>query len=164
MIKDVEDKFVDFLSQKKLKYTSQRRTILSEAFRVRGHFTAEELLESAKKKDRSISKATIYRTLSLLKESRLLEEQDFGSGRKLYERLSGRPHHDHLICIRCNRILEFENEQIERLQSEEAASRGFTIVFHSHKLFGFCGRCGTGADAGAGAGTAGAAHGAREAA
>ncbi len=141
MIPDAERQFIDFLAQRKLKYTSQRRTILVEAFRAKGHFTADALLDLAKKKDRSIGKATLYRTLSLLKESRILEEQDFGGGRKSYEPLLGHPHHDHLICVQCHKILEFENDEIERIQEEEARKLGFKTVFHSHKLFGFCRDC-----------------------
>ncbi len=133
------------MSGKDLKYTSQRKTILEEAFRATGHFTAEELLKFAKKRDKSISKATLYRTLSLLTESRLLEEQDFGSGKKSYEQLNGRHHHDHLICVKCHQILEFENDEIERQQEEEARKRNFRVVFHSHKLFGFCESCAAGA-------------------
>lgn len=142
MTKDAEKRFVEFLKEKSLKYTSQRRAILLEAFRAPGHFTADELLEVAKGRDKTISKATLYRTLSLLTQSRLLEEQDFGSGKKSYERLLGHAHHDHLICVRCHKILEFENADIERLQDEEARRRGFKIVFHSHRLFGFCKECG----------------------
>jgi Fur family ferric uptake transcriptional regulator len=138
---EAERKFAEFLSEKRLKYTSQRRTILAEAFRATGHFTAEELFELAKKHDRTISKATLYRTLALLRESGLLDEQDFGNGRRSYERLLQRHHHDHLICIRCKKILEFENDAIEKLQEEEADRRGFRIVFHSHKLFGVCSQC-----------------------
>lgn len=141
MLHAAEKKFRDFLSGQSLKYTCQRRTILIEAFKAKGHFTADELLELTKKHDRTISKATLYRTLRLLKQSRLLEEQDFGDGKRSYERLLQRHHHDHLICIKCKRILEFENERIEKIQEAEAERRGFKIVFHSHKLFGICRQC-----------------------
>jgi Fur family ferric uptake transcriptional regulator len=141
MMREAERKFAEFLSQKSLKYTPQRRTVLAEAFRATGHFTADELFELARKHDRTLSKATLYRTLALLRQSGLLEEQDFGNGRRSYERLLQRHHHDHLICIRCKKILEFENDAIEKLQEEEAGRRGFKIVFHTHKLFGFCSQC-----------------------
>ncbi len=140
MIQQAERAFSDFLEKKDLKLTSQRRTILHQAMRE-GHFSAEDLLEFAKKEDPTVSKATVYRTLSLLKESNILEEQDFGDGKKLYERAQGRKHHDHLVCIKCGRILEFENEAIERLQDSEAGKHNFKIVYHSLKLFGFCHSC-----------------------
>jgi Fur family transcriptional regulator, ferric uptake regulator len=141
LVKAAESAFVDYLNDHELKYTSQRKVILREALQVKGHFTAEELLNLSKKRDQKISKATLYRTLMHLKDSRLLEEHDFGYGRKLYERLYRHHHHDHLICVKCNQILEFENNHIEKLQTQEAQRKGFKIIFHSHKLFGLCKRC-----------------------
>ncbi len=140
MIQEIESSFSGFLEKKDLKLTSQRRTILHQALRD-GHFSAEMLLDFSKKQDPTISKATVYRTLALLKESKILEEQDFGDGKKFYERSQGRKHHDHLICIKCGKIIEFENEAIERLQDAEAKKHQFKIVYHSLKLFGFCKDC-----------------------
>ena len=141
MIKEAERAFSDFLEKKDLKLTSQRKAILHEALEARGHFSAEQLLSLSKKADNTISKATVYRTLALLKESKILEEQDFGDGKKLYERGQGRKHHDHFICIRCGKIIEFENDHIEKLQDSEAKKHHFKVVYHSHKLFGFCKNC-----------------------
>ncbi len=140
---EAEKIFSEFLEKKDLKLTSQRRTILHEALEATGHFSAEKLLQYSKKADPTVSKATVYRTLALLKESEILEEQDFGDGKKLYERAQGRSHHDHLICIRCGAIIEFENQKIEDLQNSEAARHRFKIVYHSLKLFGFCAGCKT---------------------
>ena len=141
MIKEAEKSFSDFLEKKDLKLTSQRNTILHQAIHADGHFSAEKLLELSKKADRTISKATVYRTLTLLKESKILEEQDFEGGKKLYERAQGRKHHDHFICIRCGKIIEFENDHIEKLQDFEAKKHHFKVVYHSLKLFGFCKNC-----------------------
>lgn len=141
MLKEAESAFTAFLEKKALKLTSQRRTILRQAIEASGHFSAEKLLEFSKKKDSTISKATVYRTLALLKESGILEEQDFGEGKKVYERAQGRKHHDHLVCIKCGKIIEFENDTIERLQDQEAGRHQFRIVYHSLKLFGFCKNC-----------------------
>lgn len=141
MIKEAERAFSKFLESKDLKLTSQRRTILRQAVQADGHFSADKLLEYSKKADPTISKATVYRTLALLKESKILEEQDFGEGKKLYERAQGRRHHDHFVCIHCGKIIEFENDQIERLQNAEASKCRFKVVYHSLKLFGFCKDC-----------------------
>jgi Fur family transcriptional regulator, ferric uptake regulator len=140
MIKQAEKHFSEFLEEKDLKLTTQRRTILHQAMRE-GHYTAEELLEYSKKEDSTVSKATVYRTIALLKESNIIEEHDFGEGKKLYERSEGRKHHDHLICIKCGKIIEFENDPIERLQDSEAKKHNFKIVYHSLKIFGFCNSC-----------------------
>ena len=138
---ETEKIFSEFLENKALKLTSQRRSILRQAVEAKGHFSAEELLKYAKQQDPTISKATVYRTLALLKESKILEEQDFGDGKKLYERAQGRKHHDHLVCVKCGKIIEFENEEIEKLQDAEAKKNQFQVVYHSHKLFGFCKDC-----------------------
>ena len=141
MIKEAEQAFSKFLEQKDLKLTSQRRTILHEAIQAKGHFSADELLDFSKKADPTVSKATVYRTLALLKEGGILEEQDFGGGRKVYERAQGRKHHDHFVCVKCGKIIEFENDHIERLQDSEAKKCQFKVVYHSLKLFGFCKNC-----------------------
>lgn len=136
-----EKNFEEFLASRDLKYTSQRRSILLEAFGTKRHFGAEELLDRVKKRDRTISKATLYRTLALLTESKILEGHDFGDGHMSYEPIVGKQHHDHLICVKCKAILEFESEEIEKIQDEEARKQGFRILSHSHKLFGLCKRC-----------------------
>ena len=140
MLKEAEITFSEFLEKKDLKLTSQPRTILRQAMRE-GHFSAESLLDFSKKEDPTVSKATVYRTIALLKESKILEEQDFGEGKKLYERAQGRKHHDHFVCIKCGRIIEFENEHIEHLQDSEAKKQHFRVLYHSLKLFGFCKNC-----------------------
>jgi Fur family ferric uptake transcriptional regulator len=141
MLQEAEKTFSEFLEKKDLKLTSQRRTILRQAIAAEGHFSADELLRMSQKADRTLSKATVYRTLALLKESKILEEQDFGGGRMVYERALGHRHHDHFVCIRCGKIFEFENDEIEKLQDAEAAKLDFRIVYHSLKLFGFCRSC-----------------------
>ena len=138
---EAEKHFTQFLEHKDVKLTSQRRTILRQGLEATGHFSAEKLLDLSKSADSTISKATVYRTLALLKDSKILEEQDFGDGRKVYERAEGRKHHDHFVCIKCGKIIEFENDQIERLQDAEAKKNQFNVVYHSLKLFGFCKSC-----------------------
>ena len=133
--------WASLLEEKDLKLTSQRRTILRQAMGADGHFSAEKLLELSKKTDDTISKATVYRTLALLKESKILEEQDFGDGRKVYERAEGRKHHDHLICTSCGRIVEFHNPTIEELQARVAKQHGYVVTHHKMELYGLCPDC-----------------------
>jgi len=140
-VQEAEKKFTEFLKGRQLKYTTQRQTILVESLKARGHFAADDLLDLSKKKDHTISKATLYRTLALLTDGKILEEHDFGRGRKVYERLLGHSHHDHMICVKCKKILEFENDRLEEIQEKEAKKMGFKIIFHSHKLFGLCRNC-----------------------
>ena len=126
-----------------LKLRRPREVIVEKILsaKVGEHFSADELWERLRKKDKRVSKATVYRTLNLLVEKKVVEEHDFGKGQKYYERMLERPHHDHLICIHCGRIIEFESAKIEHLQEEIAEGENFVIAYHSHKLFGACSRC-----------------------
>lgn len=128
---------------KDLKLTRPREIIVERILSGKAgrHFSADELYETHRRKHRDVSRATVYRTLNLLAQKGIVEEHDFGRGEKYYERRMERPHHDHLICIHCGRIIEFENPEIERLQSKIARHEGFTVAYHSHKLFGACPRC-----------------------
>lgn len=135
------DTFQRHLKTQGLKLTSQRATILERVLTIRKHFSAEELFESLREDTQGISKATVYRTLALLVEAQLLDEHDFERGHKLYERATNRAHHDHLICVSCNRIVEFHNDSIEELQEQIARTHEFEMVSHTHQIFGVCPRC-----------------------
>jgi Fur family ferric uptake transcriptional regulator len=93
-------------------------------------------------KDRrdEISKATIYRILSIMVSGKLLIEHDFGKDYKFYEHIIGHEHHDHIICIDCGRIVEFMDRNIEVLQENIAAENGFIIKGHSLNIYGSCKR------------------------
>ncbi len=131
------------LLKKDFKLTLPRQKIVEKILSAKAgeHFSADQLWERFHRQGKAISKATVYRTLNLLVEEKVVEEHDFGKGQKYYERMVERPHHDHLICIRCGRIIEFENPQIERLQEAVAKRENFVISYHSHKMFGACSRC-----------------------
>lgn len=143
MTKNLVQELKTRLVGKRLKLTRPREAIVEKILAARAgeHFSADQLWEKLRKKHKGVSKATVYRTLNLLAQKKIVEEHDFGRGEKYYERMMERPHHDHLICIHCGRIIEFENAEIERLQSKIARQEGFTIAYHSHKLFGACSRC-----------------------
>ena len=133
--------FEDFLETKGLKSTQQRDLVVREALGSLGHFNADELWIKVQKKNKRVSKATIYRTLQLLTQSRLIEPRDFEQGKLYYEQMVNHRHHDHLICLECGKITEFENAEIERLQEEIAKQYHFTITSHSHKMYGICSGC-----------------------
>lgn len=133
--------FERFLRGRGLKLTHPRRAILDAALARHDHFSADELADRLRQGPRPASKASVYRTLALLKESGLLEEQDFGGGRKFYEQALGRTHHDHLVCIACGQIAEFQNPRIEQMQDQVTGREGFVPIFHSLKIFGYCRAC-----------------------
>lgn len=135
-------RFQEFLKARGLKLTQQRQRILESALAVDEHFSAEDLFERLRSESQRISKATVYRTLALLVEAHLLDTHDFERGHTLYERAAhGTAHHDHLICLGCDRVFEFHSEEIEDLQEQVALRFDFEMVSHTHQIYGICGRC-----------------------
>lgn len=131
-----------YMAERGLKSTRQRDLIARVFFRSRGHLNVDELLARVRRQDPKVSQATVYRTLKLLKESGLAEERHFGDGQARFEPADDRSeHHDHLICTRCGRIVEFVNADIEALQAEEARRHGFTVENHKMELYGVCEAC-----------------------
>ena len=124
-----------------LRLTGPRRVILEAALRMKGHFTAEELLDHLHGDGIPASKATVYRTLALVVEKGLLEPREFERGSLRYEVVAGVDHHDHMICTACGTVHEFVEDEIERLQAEACRRFGFRMLGHSHRIFGLCSRC-----------------------
>jgi Fur family ferric uptake transcriptional regulator len=133
-----------FLKEKGLKATRQRETIAAEFLRAGEHVTAEDLYRRISKKHRDIGFTTVYRTLKLLSASGLATEQVFADNLTRYEPMSAEDHHDHLICMKCGAITEFEDPKLERLQAKIADAFGFHVVSHRMEFYGYCRRCGDG--------------------
>ena len=133
----------EYVSKKHLKSTKQRDIIIDEFFSYPGHHvTVEELYEKVKKRYPKIGYTTIYRTLRLFKDCDLAFERNFGDGRARYEpvKFEGE-HHDHLICIGCGKITEFENRQVEYYSKEVARLNDFEVTNHKLELYGYCSSC-----------------------
>ena len=128
------------LRERGLKSTGQRDDIARVFFELRRHISAEELYAEVKKVNPHVGYATIYRTLKLLKESELLFERHFDEGQARYE-VAGEPHHDHFICERCGKIIEFENDELERMQQAIAQKMGVLLTHHKMELYGVCADC-----------------------
>lgn len=132
MTSRIEEKCV----QAGMKMTEQRRVIARVLSESTDHPDVEELYRRATAVDPKISIATVYRTVRLFEEAGILERHDFfRDGRARYEE---RPeeHHDHLIDISSDQVIEFHNEQIEALQAEIARQYGFRLVGHRMELYG----------------------------
>ncbi|MGC4000569.1 MAG: transcriptional repressor [Anaeromyxobacter sp.] len=114
---------------------------MEAALARQGHYPIEELISDLKKRGIRGSKATVYRTLPLLAECGIVEAAIVAGDAKSYETTFGRHHHDHLLCARCNKVVEFEFEAFEILQKEVAARYGFRLDGHHHELIGLCGDC-----------------------
>ena len=130
-----------YLAGQGLKSTRQRDRILDVFVSAGRHFSAEELYLLIKKTDTRIGYATVYRTLKLLAEAGLAHERRFEDGVTRFEYNAAEGHHDHLICTRCGRIIEFENEQIEDLQLRVAKKNRFQVQTHKLELYGLCEGC-----------------------
>ena len=130
-----------YLSERGLKMTTQRDRILEVFLQATGHVTAEQLYEKMKQVDAGIGFTTVYRTLRVLCECGLAQERNFGHGPARYEHAFSRRHHDHLVCVKCGRIIEFENDAIEAIQRQVAETNRFTLLDHRHELYGHCESC-----------------------
>jgi Fur family transcriptional regulator, ferric uptake regulator len=130
-----------FLKAKGLHESKVRDLVVDTFLAADEHLDLAAILERVRRKNSAVGFATVYRTMRLLEEVGMAQSRDFGSGTTLYESCHGRAHHDHLVCERCGRIIEFVNEQIERLQEKVAEEHGFALRRHRLELFGLCERC-----------------------
>ncbi len=141
MAKQALKKFAEFIEKKGLKSTRQRNDIIKTFLKSDGHLSVEDLHHEVQKINPRIGYATVYRTLKLLTESGLAVERNFDDGFTRYEQISPDEHHDHLICLGCGEIVEFEDEGIETLQEEVAGKHGFRVVTHNLEMYGYCNKC-----------------------
>ncbi len=130
-----------YLESKGLKSTAQRDYIADTFFRINTHISLDELLKKVRRKTPRVGYATVYRTMKLLTDSGLAIERQFGDGQTRYENLPEDGHHDHIICIKCAKITEFQNQRIEQLQAETAKKFNFKVINHKLELYGYCSDC-----------------------
>jgi Fur family transcriptional regulator, ferric uptake regulator len=119
---------------KGLKMTEQRRVIARVLSEAVDHPDVESVYRRSVEIDPKISIATVYRTVRLFEEANILARHDFGDGRARYEEATG-DHHDHLIDMQSGRVIEFRNEEIEKLQQAVAATLGYALVGHRLELY-----------------------------
>jgi len=123
-----------------LKVTNQRLAILKTLHEGRRHVTAQELYEKLSGEHPEIGFATVYRFLRTLTEGHFVSEVRMGGLPARYE-LTPKGHHDHLTCVKCSKICEFENRAIETLQEKVAHQFGFRLTHHILELYGVCPAC-----------------------
>ena len=136
-----EEKFIEFLYSRGLKYTTERKSVFTHVFESHKHFEADELLVDLRLNGYKVSKATIYRSLALLVESGLLREVISGERHTHYEHVHGQEHHDHLVCDNCGRIIEFFEKNIENLQVAVCKKNKFVPKSHRLQIQGLCEDC-----------------------
>jgi Fur family ferric uptake transcriptional regulator len=130
-----------YMERKGLRSTSQRRLVSDIFFHAKGHHSIDDVLAMVRAKDPKVGYATVYRTMKLLVECGLANERHFGDAVTRFEIALHDHHHDHLICIDCKRIVEFEDDSIEALQEKLAKRHGFSLLTHKHELYGLCAAC-----------------------
>ncbi len=140
--KELLETFKTILKSNGLKFTAQREAILRTLYDHADHFTPENLYFLVKERYPQLNTGitTIYRTLNLLEENKLATSISFGTQGKKFE-LGNKPHHDHLICTKCGKIIEFEDTQIEHLQQKIAKKYNFELTDHLMQLYGICEEC-----------------------
>ena len=121
---------------KGMKMTDQRRVIARVLSESTDHPDVEQVYQRAVKRDPKISIATVYRTVRLFEEAKIVERHDFGDGRARYEEAGDRDHHHHLINLRTGEVVEFENKDLEVLKRKIAEELGFELVGERLELYG----------------------------
>ena len=132
-------RLAEYLAEHGLKQTRQREAIVEAFLAEEGHISSEDLYERVRGANPEIGAATVYRTLKLICDARVANPIQFRDGVTLYERQQA--HHDHLICLSCGEIIEFECSVIEEQQVEIAEQYGYRLTRHQHHLFGYCPAC-----------------------
>ena len=140
-LKEQAERFHTLLEKKGLKYTYERKMVFDEVAHLKEHFDADSLYARFINKGERIARDTVYRTLPLLLESRVIQKSAGAGKREFFERIGTKGHHDHMICVKCGKIIEFQCPEIEKSQDKICSEYGFKLSFHDHRLFGSCKDC-----------------------
>ncbi|MFQ6611990.1 MAG: Fur family transcriptional regulator [Fidelibacterota bacterium] len=135
------DQFRAILQKEGLKYTKQRQAVWDEICSTTTHRDAEDIYLTIVKRGLRVSRATVYRTIDVLVKNKMVRKLELGEGRARYEHRLDVSHHDHLVCRKCGKIVEFVDDRIESLQEVIVRQHGFELDYHSHQLFGVCSSC-----------------------
>jgi Fur family transcriptional regulator, ferric uptake regulator len=137
-----EEKFREYLSSRPRaqRYTDQQRDMVRFIFSKHNHFDADQLIEEMKQQGLNVSRATVYRTLSKLVDAGLLRRLDIGP-RMYYEHDYGYPQHEHLVCQRCHKMVEFQYPGLDGVLREVCREHHYQLEGHSFVIRGICDDC-----------------------
>ena len=137
-----EERFASYLGDHGLKLTPERRAILHEFYKIHDHIEADELLFHFRRaSDVRVSRATIYRTLDLLVQAGLARRIRLGKDHAYYEHILGREAHEHMICLGCDRVIEWLDPKLTELVFKNCEDQSFAPARHSLQVFGYCEDC-----------------------
>jgi len=137
-----EEKFREFLSSRPRpqRFTEQQRDMVRYIFKKHNHFDADQLIDEMKLEGLQVSRATVYRTLNKLVDAGLLRRLDLGP-RMYYEHDYGYPQHEHLYCVKCHKVTEFQIEAMEQSLRDVAQENQFQLEGYSLIIRGICSDC-----------------------
>lgn len=133
--------FSDYIRESGLRMTRQRELIVGTFLRNEGHLSTDELHELVRRKDRKVGYATVFRTLKAMTDCGLARKTDLDDGRARYEHYYRHPQHHHIVCVECNRTIEFYSPELARLQEQIVSEYDFQPVRNRFQIFGICRDC-----------------------
>ena len=141
MYQSAQQKLREYLSSRGLKLTRERKEILKAIMETHSHFEVDDIFIKLRRKKLKISQTSIYRTLPLLVESGIVLKNTCDRMTARYEHVLGHDHHDHMVCVKCGKIIEFQEDNIEELQVKVSKKHKFKILGHRLVIRGLCEKC-----------------------